>query len=295
MEEEESKHVPSFLSQTPWYSKTASGDSLPRKSSSKASLPSDLKKSSRVYHNTQKFREGACTNCGSLSHKSKDCCERPRKIGAKYSGQIIPYDEQITKKVQNYDEKHDRWSGYEPQAYSEVMDEYQKLEAAKKKQKIELLHQKFYDGKDVDLSDGEENEEYRFNVLVNNVDPRTKTVTFNNRSRDDPVCYIANIDPEVNNYDGKSRSFKDVPVELGSADQLYRDSWIKVDKDMAKLIEQEKFVEKLGEKGNDVHSFATPSHAAILFNLHKEEKSKKTSKSQKKLQEKYGAQQFSDS
>lgn len=33
-----------------------------------------------------KYRKGACSNCGAMTHKSKDCMERPRKKGAKYTG-----------------------------------------------------------------------------------------------------------------------------------------------------------------------------------------------------------------
>jgi hypothetical protein len=33
--------------------------------------------------------KGACANCGAMSHKTKDCTERPRKLGAKYTGKDI--------------------------------------------------------------------------------------------------------------------------------------------------------------------------------------------------------------
>ena len=35
-----------------------------------------------------KFRKGACSNCGAMTHKTKDCCERPRKKGAKWC--VVP-------------------------------------------------------------------------------------------------------------------------------------------------------------------------------------------------------------
>ena len=34
----------------------------------------------------KKFRKGACTNCGAMTHKKSECVERPRRRGAKITG-----------------------------------------------------------------------------------------------------------------------------------------------------------------------------------------------------------------
>ena len=42
-----------------------------------------------------KYRKGACKNCGAMTHTAKECLERPRKLGAKYTGKDIQADEII--------------------------------------------------------------------------------------------------------------------------------------------------------------------------------------------------------
>lgn len=94
------------------------------------------------------FVLGACENCGAITHKKKDCLERPRKIGAKYSEIIIAHDEFINNndniKEKDYDGKRDRWSGYDPMNHREIIEEYQKIEEAKRQLKAEKLKDSKY-------------------------------------------------------------------------------------------------------------------------------------------------------
>jgi pre-mRNA-processing factor SLU7 len=69
-----------------------------------------------------KFRKGACENCGAMTHKAKFCCERPRKIGAKFTGKAIQADEVIQDLLLDYDGKRDRWNGYDPNTHTKIME-----------------------------------------------------------------------------------------------------------------------------------------------------------------------------
>lgn len=70
------------------------------------------KKSFQFSKNVYKYRKGACNNCGAMTHTAKECIERPRKVGAKYSGTNFKGDEKSKEVGRGYDEKRDRWSGY---------------------------------------------------------------------------------------------------------------------------------------------------------------------------------------
>lgn len=54
--------------------------------------------------------------------------ERPRKVGAKFSGTNILPDEFIQKNLAlSFDGKRDRWSGYDPLEHRSVIEEFQKV------------------------------------------------------------------------------------------------------------------------------------------------------------------------
>jgi pre-mRNA-processing factor SLU7 len=49
-----------------------------------------------------------------MTHTAKTCIERPRKVGAKFTGKDIGQDEVISHVKLNYEGKRDRWNGYDP-------------------------------------------------------------------------------------------------------------------------------------------------------------------------------------
>jgi pre-mRNA-processing factor SLU7 len=89
-----------------------------------------------------RFRKGACQNCGAMSHTRKDCLERPRKIGAAWSGMDIAPDEVVLDadiKGNAWDSKRDKWAGYDPANHKRVVLEHEALEEARKKFREEEL------------------------------------------------------------------------------------------------------------------------------------------------------------
>ena len=57
-----------------------------------------------------------------MTHQVKECTERPRKVGAKYTQKEIArdeYDLSGQKIATSFEAKRDRWNGYNTQDYKE--------------------------------------------------------------------------------------------------------------------------------------------------------------------------------
>lgn len=83
-----------------------------------------------------------------MTHKTKDCLERPRKVGAKFTNQNIAADEIIHDDSKgltglegfgDYDVKRDRWDGYDPSTHKQVVEEHEALELARRKLREEAI------------------------------------------------------------------------------------------------------------------------------------------------------------
>ena len=141
------------MSVAPWYISTGSAPSLKHQ---KAPLYNDdpnklnhrFDRGAKQSTRATTFRKGACTNCGALSHALRDCLERPRKVGAKFTGKDIAHDEVIhddraalngMEGMGDYDAKRDRWDGYDPKNHQAVVLEYEALEEARRRLREEAI------------------------------------------------------------------------------------------------------------------------------------------------------------
>lgn len=179
-----------------------------------------------------KYRKGACENCGSMTHKVKDCLERPRKTGAKYTGRDIRPDELVlsggdgnssSSSKRSFDAKRDRWVGYDTSQHMEIAQEWELVEEERKKLKEKEIEDRLSrkkqeeDGADDGLAnaltkgddDAYADEE---DMPGQKVDLKTRMTIRNLRLREDTAKYLRNLDPNSSQiYDPKTRSMRDDP------------------------------------------------------------------------------------
>ena len=173
-----------------------------------------------------KYRKGSCTNCGVMTHDAKSCIERPRKLGAKYSGQNFGRDEVIAEQKLGYAAKRDRWNNYDPIYNYEVIEGVKKNQRetekeenvrkreqkmAEKQRQREAGAQVSDDSSDSDSQDSDLDQGDQDNPDFVNRDPKVRTAVRNLRQREDVAKYLRNLDPNSARYDPKSRTLKDNP------------------------------------------------------------------------------------
>lgn len=152
-------HNPDFITKVPWYLGNT-GPTLKHHSVQKnnhelsitetdALVAQKINARSKIAAGSQRttFRKGACKNCGSMTHKDKDCLERPRssKKSAWKSGLDIAPDD-VVLDLENhgklsYAAKRDQYKGYNPDEFTEIVDKHNRLEEERKKQQFEEKEQ----------------------------------------------------------------------------------------------------------------------------------------------------------
>merc|ERR1712050_53230 len=91
-------HIPQYMTKGLWY---LNQEGICTTLLHQKNWKTDKKEQEKWYERGVKnyqathYRTGACENCGSLDHKLKDCLERPRQLGAKFTGKQIAPDYKI--------------------------------------------------------------------------------------------------------------------------------------------------------------------------------------------------------
>jgi pre-mRNA-processing factor SLU7 len=281
----------------------------------------------KVYQAT-KYRKGACENCGSIAHKTKDCLDRPRVKGAKWTNKNIAADEKVEDiKFSSFDAKRDRWNGYTPDEWIKQAEKFEKVaEIRQEIRKKELLEEKFKqagkqpagtkdgeeDGEEEDpaliaqkiaafVATTNEEEEDKFeeeeDAAFNKVEKRVRTVgggatgsVRNLRIREDTAKYLLNLDVNSAHYDPKSRSMREDPnPEKDPSEKTFAgDNFVRSAGQISDFHHLNQFSVTAYEKGQDIHLQANPSQAELSHKQFLQKKAALTSRTKTDILDKYG-------
>lgn len=317
-------HIPQYISTVPFFYNTNQPTLRHQRSLNQhkaAHVPLDLNIPRGVKIQTAtKYRPGACENCGSMTHKRKDCMERPRKVGAKFTNKEIAPDEVVVPEIKHtFDSKRDRWAGYQPEMYKETIDEYNKVEEAKRKLKEEKLKQEAEAAKndeakagpstsangDVPLNDvlddstsdddsDDEDEKYadKADMPGTKVDTKQRITVRNLRLREDTAKYLYNLDPNSAYYDPKTRSMRENPLPADKtkddAAPFPGENFIRYTGDVKDVNKAQVFAWQAADKGIDIHLQALPTKTAIVQKEFEINKNQYNERINKYIKQKYG-------
>ncbi|KAK5131933.1 mRNA splicing protein [Meristemomyces frigidus] len=285
---ERNEYIPSFIAKKPFYvdDATSQDDYLEhqRLQSQKNHDPLSTSKwydrGKTVGTKATKYRKGACENCGSISHKAKDCLQRKRKLGAKWTGRDIAGDEKVEDMKLGWDAKRDRWNGYEASEYQEVIEEYNTIEGMKKKAAGE-------DGEDGEGEGDEEGAKYEEETDMGR---QQSTSTRNLRLREDTAKYLLNLDLDSAKYDPKTRSMMDTATSTNEL--IAEDGFERASGDAAEFERATRYAWETQERGDrdKIHMQANPTEAQLTRKRKAEDDTRKQEDRKKLLTDKYGSQ-----
>ncbi|XP_057366152.1 pre-mRNA-splicing factor Slu7-like [Daphnia carinata] len=296
-------HIPQYISSAPWYYNTV-GPTLKHQRPQEDEKQKHLAKVGDWFQRgvnldslTTKFRKGACENCGAVTHKKKDCMERPRKVLAKYSGAEIAPDEFIQPELKlDFDGKRDRWNGYNPSEHLGIIEEFEKVEDTKRQLKAQRLNTGDEDDGGEEEMDGDEDKYVdEVDMPGTKVDSKQRITVRNLRIREDTAKYLRNLDPSSAYYDPKTRSmrenpYKDTGKEAEQVDYA-GENFIRFSGDTSKHAQAQMFAWEAQHAGVDVHLLAEPTKAEKLKVEYVGKKEEIKSSIQESILERYGGKE----
>ena len=127
-----------------------------------------------------------------MSHKAKDCFERPRKRGAKLTGTDMRPDEFIKTAELDFEGKRDRWAGQDAEEYKAVLESWKEPPPKEAENDVSSEEEE-----DADLS--------KPKIAKSNVS--------NLRLREDTAKYLKDLNSDLVSYNPKTRSLRDLETE----------------------------------------------------------------------------------
>ncbi|CAD6215773.1 GSCOCG00000585001-RA-CDS [Cotesia congregata] len=290
-------HIPQYISATPWYF-GATGPTLkhqrpqPEKQKTLSGIDDWYRRGVDTSKVAKKWKPGSCENCGAEDHIKKDCFDRPRKVGARWNNKnIAPNSFAQPSLSTDYDGKRDRWAGYDPAEHRAIVEEYQKIEDAKR----EIRAEKLNTGEDDGGQDSDKDEDKyvdEVDMPGTKVDSKQRITVRNLRIREDTAKYLRNLDPNSAYYDPKTRSMRDNPYDGKSAEVDYQgENFVRFTGDTSKHANAQLFAWDAYEKGVDVHLLAEPTKLELLKQEYDKKRDELKNEVKSSIIERYGGEE----
>ncbi|KAL8354424.1 hypothetical protein RB601_004020 [Gaeumannomyces tritici] len=283
---EENVYIPNFISKRPFYAGDEGDNTdyldhqrLQKKNEDTAWYDRGKKAGPAA----TKFRKGACENCGAMTHKARDCVERPRQKGAKWTGHDIQADELVQDVQMGWDAKRDRWNGYDACEYRAVVEEYNQMEEMRKEMRAREAEA---EGRELE-DDGDHYAE------ESDMSKHQPTSTRQLRLREDTAKYLLNLDLESAKYDPKTRAIVDAGATNDEAAALFAEQgFLKQSGDAAEFERAQRYAWEAQEKGGDTrqHLQANPTAGEFMRKKLREEAQRRQEELDRELREKYGGE-----
>lgn len=303
-------YIPRYIANAPWYLEK-SDDYLEHQRSHKDpnfkgewyDRGKDSSKSGPI-----KFRKGACTNCGSMSHKASDCIERPRKVGAKYNGLDMKDDEEVKEIRTTWDSKRDRWNGFDAEEYRSVVAKYEekeKLKQEKDNEEVELEKKKS-EGKHEDKEPATDKkqkttkDQYGLDSLNSDdddddsdLDSKTKSgpAIRTLRVKEEKARYLQDLSEDAAVFNPKSRTLRsEEDGVINERGQFIRRLTGKAEEHSR----YRKLADEAAENGGTIHMEKGPTASLLKFKELEKARRQEDEKLRSSLLDKYGGQEYLD-
>ena len=302
-------HIPQYISNAPWYLKIEHATLKHQRfdEGEKESLDEWYQRGARQSKTVTKYRKGACENCGALTHKTKECLERPRKKGAKWTGKDLQQDEVVQDIKLGFEAKRDRWNGYDPNEHLKLAEDWELIEEKRRQLREQNAASKLTaaaskpnkESKTGDDSDSDEMDEDKYadkaDVVGQKLDTKSRTTVRNLRIREDTAKYLHNLDVNSAYYDPKTRSMRENPHSNPETDSMYRgDNFLRYGGDVSHVSQLQSFAWEAEKRSKDLHIQANPTQAELMFKQYQSKKGQFSESQKQSILARYGGEEHLD-
>ncbi|ELV12288.1 Pre-mRNA-splicing factor SLU7 [Tupaia chinensis] len=291
-------HIPQYISSVPWYIDPSKRPTL------KHQRPQP-EKQKQFSSSGEWYKRGVKEYLG----KDSSYCvfQRPRRVGAKFTGTNIAPDEHVQPQLMfDYDGKRDRWNGYNPEEHMKIVEEYAKVDLAKRTLKAQKLQEELASGKLVEQaekdhnSEDEDEDKYADDIDMpgQNFDSKRRITVRNLRIREDIAKYLRNLDPNSAYYDPKTRAMRENPYANAGKNpdevSYAGDNFVRYTGDTISMAQTQLFAWEAYDKGSEVHLQADPTKLELLYKSFQVKKEDFKEQQKESILEKYGGQEHLD-